>query len=151
MKFKKHQCIEVHHQYGVKHYECESFVDAAMSGDYDTWDYETFTDMDAAAEVFGGAEYIPAELADLLKSGPAVGISEPGLEERFIPAADFDAEAEAKAWLAHDLSQLIVIDSTEDAKYEAANYRGHEKIKVRIMAEKILEMAKDGYIEEAEQ
>ena len=151
MKFKKHQCIEVHHQYGVNRYECKSFVEAAQSGNYDTWDYEEFATMADAVDAYGDADEVPAELAELLKHGAAISICEPGLnDQRFVAAADFDAEAAACDWLAHDLNRLIVIDSTEDAEYYAENYTGHEEIAVRRAAREILTEAKEGHIEVVE-
>lgn len=147
MKFKKHQCIEVHNQYGIERFECESFVEAAMADGYDTWDYTIINDMEDAETLYG--DEIPAEVTSILATGEAaVAVYCPcSNTEDFMPLSKFDAEDEAFDYLAHDLNRLIVIDSTEDAKEIAENYRGHEDIKVRCEAERILREVEDGFIE----
>lgn len=145
MKFKNHQCIEVSHQYGIRRYEIASFADAAMN---DEWNYEEYATIDEARDAYG--DEIPAELAELLKNGPAVSIDEPGNGQRYVAAEKFDAESAACDWLAHDLNRLIVIDTTEDAKYYAEEYRGHEYAAVRAAAAEILREVEDGFIETEE-
>ena len=77
-EFKKHYCIEVHHQTGVTQFECESYVDAARGTGYDSWDYTIYNSIDDAVNTFGELEDVPEELKKLLDDGPAVAVYWPG-------------------------------------------------------------------------
>lgn len=136
-RFAEHQCIEVHHQYGVRTYSCKSFATCAINDG--VWDYQTYRNKAEAEEAF---DEVPEELAQLLAHGPAVEVSA-GDDVRFVAEEDFDAEEEARKYLAEDLHCLIVLDTLEEARDCARNYRGHEDIKVRAAAREIMEREKD--------
>lgn len=137
MKYDKHQVIEVHHQYGIKVYECESFWDAAINdGDLNSMEYATLQD---AIDSFGD-DAVPAKLAAILNSGSAaIEVWGEGDDSVFFAADKFDKEKYAIRYLERDLHRMIIIDSEEDAQNIADNYRGHEEIKVRAAARQIIE------------
>lgn len=134
-KFAEHQCIGVHHQYGVCHYSCKSFEEVAINDG--EWDYQTFRNMSEAEEAF---DEVPEELAELLQHGPAVEITYND-QCKYMAADEFNAEEEAREYLASDLHCLIVLDTLEDARDCARNYHGHEEFKVRAIARNIIETA----------
>ena len=135
MRYDRHKCIAVHHRTGVEFFECKSFVDAAIA---DGWGFNTINDIFEAIECFGSQADIPAELADMIENGPVIEVTYPNGCNEYLPESAFRAEEAAKEFLARDLSQLIVIDSTEDAVEVAKSYNNHEKYAVRKMARQIL-------------
>ena len=144
-EFSEHQCIEIEHQYGVTRFACKSFVEAAKN---DGWDFDEFATLEDAVDFYGDAEDVPEELANMLKTGAAVVIDEPGLDEpRYVMKSDFDAESEAFDYLRHDLYSMIVINNVAEAMEIADNYHGHEEMKVRREAQKIIVEAAEGWIE----
>lgn len=129
--------IEVSHLYGCRYYAVDDLVSAAEKAGLDITHY---ANLDEAAEAYDGAEEVPAELAELLKSGPAVELTEwdgPYLD--YIPEKDFCAEREASRYLGDDLQNLIIIRNAEEAAEIAENFRGHEYIEVRRLAREILD------------
>ena len=130
--------IEVTHQYGCRSYAVDDLVAAAENAGLDITHY---ADMAEAVEAYAGAEEVPEELADLLKSGPAVVLFDwnGGPYKKFISESDFCAEDEAARYIGDDLQNLIIIRNAEEAAEIAENFRGHEYIKVRILAREILD------------
>lgn len=138
MNYDKHYCIEVTHQYGVKTFKCDSFWDAAS----DELSYFEYADMQSAVDYFGDPEDVPAELAELLQSGPVIEITARDDAEYFL-LETFDKERYGLEELAHDLNRLIVIDNETQARKIAESYEGHEWMAVRAAARKIIENNRD--------
>lgn len=134
--------IEVTHQYGCRSYAVDNLVTAAENAGLNVTHY---TNMTEAIEAYDGAEEVPAELAELLKSGPAVVLNDwnSGPYEKFISESDFCAEDEAARYIGDDLQNLIIIRNAEEAAEIAENFRGHEYIEVRRLAREIIEENRD--------
>lgn len=133
IQYERHQMIEVHHQYGVKTYECESFWDHACEwGGLSAYEYQTIEEAEAAL-----GEDLPDELAELLKTGPAVElIYRDGVNYELLDG--FNKEEYGLDILGEDLHQLICLDSEEEAREIAEKYTGHEWIAVRSAARGII-------------
>lgn len=132
MKTKKY-CIEVPHQGNCKRFDTRSFEDTA----YDMgWNYEVFNSLEEAEEIFAG------ELPEYLNGAtfPCVRQYVTGYSTEFplIPLDKWDAEEEARKYIASDLSRIIVIESEEDARHYM-QYNGHQEIQIRRIAREILE------------
>jgi hypothetical protein len=139
--YDKIHIIEVTHQYGCRYYAVDDLVAAAEKAGLDITHY---ANMDEAAEAYDGAEEVPEELAELLKDGPAVELTEwdgPYLD--YIPEKDFCAETAAARYIGADLQNLIIIRNAEEAVEIAENFRGHEDIEVRRLAREIIEENRD--------
>lgn len=134
--------IEVTHQYGCRSYAVDNLVTAAENAGLNVTHY---TNMTEAIEAYDGAEEVPAELAELLKSGPAVVLNDwhGGPYEKFISESDFCAEDEAARYIGDDLQNLIIIRNAEEAAEIAENFQGHEYIEVRRLAREIIEENRD--------
>ncbi|MDD4818135.1 MAG: hypothetical protein PHI85_09220 [Victivallaceae bacterium] len=132
----KHYCIEVHHQTGIKTFNCTSFAEVAYE---EGWMTETFASLDEMADAWGSAEDLPAEWAEAARTleFPIVHVSDDSGNSEFFAGKGFDEEAEARSFLASDLNNLIVIDTADEAKRYATEYTGHEIAKVRAAASEI--------------
>lgn len=138
IQYERHQMIEVHHQYGVKTYECESFWDHACEwGGLTAIEYQTIEEAEAA-----WGEDLPAELAEMLKSGPVIELMY-GDGVKYEPLAGFNKEEYGLDILGEDLHLLIRLDSEEEAREIAEKYTGHEWIAVRSAAREIIRAQRD--------
>lgn len=138
IQYDRHQMIEVHHQYGVKTYECESFWDHACNyGGLDAIEYQSISE---AEEAWG--EDLPAELAEMLKSGPVIELMY-GDGVKYEPLAGFNKEKYGLYILGEDLHLLIGLDCEEEAREIAEKYTGHEWIAVRSAAREIIRAQRD--------
>ena len=144
LKYEWHQMIEVHHQYGVKTYECESFWDHACNyGGLGAVEYHSLDE----AELDWWRD-IPAELAELLKKGPVIELMY-GDGVKYELLAGFNKEEFGLDILGEDLHMLICIDSEEEARKIADNYNGHEWIAVRAAAREIIRQQREEYVRNA--
>lgn len=144
LKYELHQMIEVHHQTGVKTYECESFWDCACNyGGLDAIEYHS---LDEAEQAWG--EDLPAELAELLKKGPVIELMY-GDGVKYELLAGFNKEEYGLDILGEDLHLLIRLDSEEEAREIAENYNGHEWIAVRAAAREIIWRQREEYVRNA--
>lgn len=141
LKYEWHQVIEVHHQTGVKTYECESFWDHACNyGGLGAVEYHSLDE----AELDWWRD-LPVELAELLKKGPVIELMH-GDGVKYEPLAGFNKEEYGLGILGEDLHMLIRIDSEEEAREIAENYKGHEWIAVRAAARGIIRSQREEYV-----
>lgn len=129
-----HIIIEVYDDVSARRFNIGSFESFALArGD---WHYQRFRNIADAVEYYDGA--VPEDLTAALIKGPAVRITCFGYEKT-VPASKFDAEAEAKTYLMHEVMRLLVIHSTMDAAKISIDYKGPAQNKVYDLTREIAE------------
>ncbi|MBQ5757801.1 MAG: hypothetical protein IIV93_04720, partial [Clostridia bacterium] len=123
----------VHHQTGIQTYEYENLWDVANIN------YAIYENREELISMFGSEEEVPEHALELIKRGTVIEIMDDNCGYEFHLESELDKESRAIDFLGLDLSQLIVIESKEDAEYYATKYKGHEWLKVQIAAQNILE------------